>query len=103
LYYNANASGNWTLNIRGNASNTLNSIMAVGTSISVAFIVQQGGTAYYQTGFQIDGTAVTPKWQTGTAPTAGNANSNDIYVITVIKTAATPTYTVFANQTKFGL
>jgi hypothetical protein len=103
LYYNANASANWTLNIRGNASNTLNSIMAVGTSISVAFIVQQGGTAYYQTGFQIDGTAVTPKWQTGTAPAAGNANSNDIYVITVIKTAATPTYTVFANQTKFGL
>jgi hypothetical protein len=51
---------------------------------------------------QIDGSAVTPKYQGGTAPTAGNASSIDAYVYTVVKTAATPTYTVFASQTKFA-
>jgi hypothetical protein len=51
---------------------------------------------------QIDGSAVTPKYQGGTAFAAGNASSIDAYVYTVVKTAATPTYTVFASQTKFA-
>jgi hypothetical protein len=102
LYYTSNASGNWTFNVRGNSGTTLNSILAVGDAITVAFLVQQGGTAYYATAFQVDGSAITPKWQTGTAPTGGNASSIDVYVYTIIKTAATPTYTVFASQTKFA-
>ena len=36
LNYTSNASGNWTLNIRGDASNSLNSIMDTGESITVA-------------------------------------------------------------------
>jgi hypothetical protein len=54
-----------------------------------------GSTAYYQTAFSIDGSAVTPKYSGGTAPASGNASSIDIYTYTIIKTAATPTYTVF--------
>jgi hypothetical protein len=99
---NSNATGNWTLNIRGNSTTSLNSVLAVNQSISIAFIAQQGATAYYQTGFQIDGSAVTPKWQTGVAPASGNANSNDMYVITILKTGSAA-YTVFETQTKFGL
>lgn len=95
LYYTSNASGNWTLNIRGDGSTTLNSILAVGDTITVSFLVTNGGTAYYQTGFQIDGSSVTPKWSGGTAPAAGNASSIDAYSFTILKTAATPTYTVF--------
>ena len=95
LYYTSNASGNWTLNIRGDGSTTLNSILAVGDTITVSFLVTNGGTAYYQTGFQIDGSSVTPKWSGGTAPAAGNASSIDAYLFTILKTAATPTYTVF--------
>jgi hypothetical protein len=94
LYYTTNASGNWTLNVRGNSGTTLNSILAVGDTITVAFLVTNGATAYYQTGFQVDGSAVTPKWSGGTAPASGNASSIDAYSFTIIKTAATPTYTV---------
>lgn len=102
LYYTSNASANWTLNVRGNSTTTLSSLLAVGDAITVTFLVTNGATAYYPTAFQIDGSAVTPKWQGGAAPAAGNASSIDAYVYTVIKTAATPTYTVFASQTKFA-
>jgi hypothetical protein len=61
-----------------------------------------GGTAYYPTAYQIDGSAVTPRWQGGAAPTAGNVSSIDAYSITIVKTAATPTYIVLASQTKFA-
>jgi hypothetical protein len=101
VYYTTNASANWTLNVRGDSSTTLSSMLAVGDSITVTFKVTNGTTAYYQTAFQIDGSAVTPKWQGGLAPTGGNASSVDVYTFNIVKTAATPTYTVFASQTKF--
>jgi hypothetical protein len=75
--------------------------MTTGESMTVAFLVTNGATAYYQNGFQVDGSSVTPKWQGGTAPAAGNASSIDTYVITVIKTG-TATFTVLASQTKFA-
>jgi hypothetical protein len=102
LFFTSNASANWTLNIRGNSGTTLNSILAVGDAITVTHLVTQGSTAYYNSAVQIDGSAVTPKYQGGTAFAAGNASSIDAYVYTVVKTAATPTYTVFASQTKFA-
>ena len=102
LYFTSNASANWTLNIRGNSGTTLSSILAVGDAITVTHLVTQGSTAYYNSAVQIDGSAVTPKYQGGTAFAAGNASSIDAYVYTVVKTAATPTYTVFASQTKFA-
>jgi len=102
LYFTSNASANWTLNIRGDSGTTLSSILAVGDAITVTHLVTQGATAYYNSAVQIDGSAVTPKYQGGTAFAAGNASSIDAYVYTVVKTAATPTYTVFASQTKFA-
>jgi trimeric autotransporter adhesin len=101
LYYTSNASGNFTMNVRATSGTTLNNSMVVGQSLTVAFLNTNGGTAYYQTGFQVDGSSVTPKWQGGTAPTAGNASSIDSYVYTIIKTAAS-TFTVLAAQTKFA-
>ena len=97
LYYTTDASANFTLNFRGDSGTTLNSIMAVGDSISGVFLNTNGATPYYPTIFQIDGSAVTPKWSGGTAPTAGNATAIDSYSFTIIKTAATPTYTVLAG------
>lgn len=102
LYYTANASGNWTLNIRGNASTTLSSLLAVGQSITIVFMATQGTTAYYQTAFQIDGAAITPKWQGGSAPTGGNASNIDVYSFSIIKTAATPTYVILGSLTGFA-
>lgn len=100
-FYTSNSSANWTINIRGDGSTTLNSVMSIGESLTIAFLVTNGGTGYYQTGFQIDGSSVTPKWQGGTAPTSGNANSVDIYSITIIKTA-NATFSPFVAQTRFG-
>jgi len=102
LYYTTNASGNWTLNIRGDGSTTLNSLMSVGDSVTIVFVTTQGTTAYYPTALNIDGSAVTPKWQNAVTPSAGNASGIDCYSYTVIKTATTPSFLVLASQTKFA-
>jgi len=101
LQYTTNASANWTLNVRGNGSTTLNSLMTTGQSITIVFMVAQGATAYYNNVFQIDGSTVTPKWQGGTAPSAGNASSTDVYTYAILKTGS-GTYNVFASQSKFA-
>jgi hypothetical protein len=93
LYYTTNASGNWTLNVRGSSGATLNSILEVGDSFTLAFLATNSTTAYYQSALTIDGSAQTVKWSGGTAPTAGNASSIDTYSFTIIKTASA-TYTV---------
>lgn len=101
IYYTSNASANWTVNIRGNSSTSLNSLLSVGQSITLAFLVTQGATAYYNNVIQVDGTTsgVTTKWQTA-IPTAGTANAIDVYSYTVIKTA-NATFTVLASIVPF--
>lgn len=101
LYYTTNASGNFTVNFRGNSGTSLNTFMSTGQSVSVAFLVTNGGTAYYNSAVTVDGSSVTPKWQGGTAPAAGNASAVDIYTYTIVKTGSA-TYSVFASQTKFA-
>jgi hypothetical protein len=101
LIYTTNASGNWTLNVRGNSTTTLDSLMSTGEQITVVFESPNGGTAYYPTAFNIDSVAVTPKWLGGTAPASGNINSTDVYVYTIRKTGAA-TFTVLASQNKFA-
>lgn len=100
-YYTTAASADFTLNLRGNSGSTLNSILAVGDSLTAVFLNTNGATARRPTVFQIDGSSVTPLWQGGTAPTSGNASSTDAYTLTVIKTAAAPTYVVLASQTQY--
>jgi hypothetical protein len=105
-YYTGNAAADFTFNARWNSSTTLNSILSIGQSVTFAFLVTNGSTAYktLTTGtgaFQVDGVTVTPKWQGGTAPSSGNASSIDSYTFTIIKTASA-TYTVLAAQVKFA-
>ena len=101
-FQNVNLGSNFTVNLRGNASNTLNSALAIGESATVALITKQGNTTFYNDVVQVDGTTtnVTVVYQGGAAPTTGNASSNDVYVYTAIKTAAS-TYTILASQTQF--
>jgi hypothetical protein len=101
LYYTTNASGNFTLNIRGSSSTSLNTLMANGESISFSFLNTNGATPYYNSAMTIDGSSVIPKWQGGSAPTSGNASSVDIYNYVVVKTA-TNTFSVFASVTRFA-
>lgn len=101
FYYTGNAAGNWTLNFRGDGSTTMNTFLTTGQSVTVVLLATQGGTAFYPTAFTVDGSAVTPKWLGGSAPTGGNASSVDSYSFTIIKTAAN-TYTVIASQARFA-
>lgn len=100
-YYDVNATGAFTLNVRGSATATLNSTMAVGEQISIVFLNKNGATAFYPTSFSIDTVVQTPLYLGGTAFSAGNVNSVDAYVYTIIKTAAS-TYDVLASQSKFA-
>jgi hypothetical protein len=100
-YYTSNANTNFTFNIRGNSTTTLNASMTTGQALTLALLVTNGSTAYYPSTIQVDGTTVTPKWQNGASITGGYTNSTDVYVFTVIKTASA-TYTVLGTQTKFA-
>ena len=100
LYYTSNASANWTVNFRWSSTVSANTAMSTGQSVTVAFLVTQGSTAYYNNVVQVDGTSVTPKYQGGTAWSAGNASGVDIYTYTIVKTGSAA-FTVFASQTQF--
>jgi len=101
LYYTSNASANWTVNFRGSSGTSLNTLMSTGQSMTVAFLVTQGSTAYYNNVVQVDGTTsgVTTRWLGG-APTAGNASGIDSYRYLIIKTGSA-TFTVLASNTQF--
>lgn len=105
-YYTSNAGANWTLNMRGSATTSMLNMLSVGESLTIAFLVTQGATAYYQSALQVDGSAITPKWQGGTAPSSGNASSIDAYNVTITKVANTSTVasavTVLESQTRFA-
>jgi hypothetical protein len=101
LYYTTDASGNFTVNFRGNSGTSLDSVMSTGQSLSATFLVTNGATAYYNSAVQVDGSSVTPKWQGGSAPTSGNASSIDSYTYVIIKTGSAA-FTVLASVTKFA-
>lgn len=101
-FYTANNAANWTLNVRGDSSTTLNSVMNTGDSLTIAYLASQlSANTFYQSAMQVDGNSVTPKWQGGSAPSAGNATSIDVYSFTILKTAAN-TYTVLGSQTQYA-
>ena len=97
----ATASANFTVNLRGDGSNSLDASMDTGESITVAYINKNNNVTYWNTTVQVDGVTVTPVWQGGSAPTGGNTTSNDVYTYTAIKTGAA-TFTVLASQTQFA-
>jgi len=101
LFYTSNASANWTVNFRASSGTTLNTALSTGQSVTVAFLVTQGTTAFFNNAVQVDGTAtgVTTRWLGG-APAAGNASGIDSYRYLIIKTGSA-TYTVLASVNQF--
>jgi hypothetical protein len=93
-YLTGTSTANGTLNITYASGTTLNTAMATGQAITFSLLITNS-TAYYPNAFQVDGSAVTPKWSGGTAPTAGNASSTDVYQFTILKTGSA-TFTVIA-------
>ena len=100
-YYTSNATANFTLNFRTSSTIALNTTLAIGESVTVTFLNTNGATAYYPTAFQVDGSSVTPKWQGGSAPSSGDANSINAYSFVIIKTA-NATFTVLASAARFA-
>ena len=96
FYFTANQTANRTINF-----SNVNANLAIGQSVTATFLMTQGGTAYYLSAYQVDGSTVTPKWSGGSAPSAGNASGIDVYTFTIIKTADA-TFTVLASQTQFA-
>lgn len=101
VYMTADMTGDTTVNVRGEASTTLDSLLAVNESVTVVFLFTNGATAYINNIFQIDTAPQTVKWNGGSAPTAGTANAIDVYSYTIIKTAAN-TYTVLGSFSSFA-
>jgi len=99
-YFTSNSTGNWTNNIRGSDTVTLNSLLNIGDSITITLFATQGSSAYLGSSLKVDNVTVSPKWQGGTAPSTGNTNSVDAYTFSIFKTADA-IYTAFASQTKF--
>ena len=93
-YLTTASTANGTLNITAASGVTLNSVMATGQAITFSLLITNT-TAYYANAYQVDGSAVTPKWSGGTAPSAGNASATDIYQFTILKTG-NAAFTVFA-------
>ena len=97
------AAANFELNLRGDASTLFHNVVATGETTSVAFESSMGGTAYYLTAIKVDGVTASPvHWQGGTtAPSEGNADSIDSYLINITKTGSA-VYTCLASQTQYG-
>ena len=107
-FYTSPSTNSFIFNLRGDGSTTLESLMSIGQSTTVATLVTCSSSAHYLTAFRIDGNAngsngyaFTVRWQGGTPSASGNANSVDIYTVNIIKTAVR-TYTLLASQTKFA-
>jgi hypothetical protein len=101
LYHTTVATGQFTINLRGSSSTTLNNMLSVGESVTGAFL--NTNTTFYVSTITIDGssTNVVLEYQGGSAPTSGNAGI-DVYSFTAIKTSTTPAYTILASQTQFN-
>lgn len=95
-YYTTNQTGNRTVNFTN-----VNSNLSTGQSVTCSVLLTNGTTPYYLSVYQVDGTAVTPKWAGGSAPSGGTASSIDTYTFTIIKTADA-TFTVLASLTAFS-
>jgi hypothetical protein len=94
-----------TPNFRGDGSNTLASQLAVGQSVTCVLIYANGSAARGQGTINIDGSTsnITTLWFGGASPLAETSSATYLYTYSIIKTATGPdTYTVFANQSKYG-
>lgn len=98
LLKTANASSNFDINVRGNSTITLNSVMSNNESLTCTYINKLGASTYYATSLYIDSVAQSVKWDTaGGPPSTGTTLGYDAYTFNILKTGAN-TYTVFGTR-----
>lgn len=100
IYLTSATSSNFYFNFRVDGSTSLDSVMGVNDISSCTIFVASSSHYCLNTTF-IDGnnSNITTHWVGGSAPSAANGSGYDIYTFTIIKTASTPAYLIFANQT----
>ena len=100
-YFTTQETTTSTPNIRFSSSVSLDSIMAVGETISVTIITTAAAAAYSANlGLDSGNSSVNViGWVGGSAPTGGGSSNVDIYTYNLIKTGSAA-FTVIANQTK---
>ena len=102
VYLNhTNAAGPFTINLRGNATYTLSSMIGPETSLSYMMTTAVNNASNYMTAFKIDGTTLTPGtnifWSGGSAPSAAGTSGYDVYTFTIYK--YNNNFQVFASLT----
>ena len=98
--YTAEATGNFTFNIKGFKD------IQKEKSIVVTVLINMGSSAYVisnptTTGFKIDDEDVVVKWINSTSPTSGFTNAVNAYTFAIIKNDKED-YTVLGTLSSFG-
>ena len=80
--FTSTCGGNWTPNFRGDASNSLDSIMSTGQVIVATIISDNGGSSGYASNMNIDGSGQTEYWSNDETPDERGGNSGyDVYPV----------------------
>ena len=109
VYYTQAQSNSFSFNIRGNSGTTLNTLMAVGKTLSLTIMITTTATPGSLTAITVDGNtdgssgySITLKYPKGvTILSTGNQSSIDIYSLTLFKTAD-KTFTIIAQRVNYS-
>jgi len=102
-YFVANTTANVTFNFRANSDLSLNNLLGIGQTASVAIALKQGSVRYRANVF-IDGNRANGIYWLGNSQPlyqTSQSQSIDSYSFTIIKTAS-ETFTVMASNATFG-
>ena len=108
VYYStASTTANITLNLRGDGSNSLASLVPYGKAFSCVFMITSGSTSGKILTVTADSSTVSLKWFGGnTSPAGSSGGSVDVYTITAVRTNSDNTdpgtFTIFISQSKFA-
>ena len=98
------ATSDIVLNVRGNATTSFANHCAAGESVTISFIMKNGGTARKLTSLQIDGTGHTIQYANATTPVPP-ANQKFIYTFTIIRlpnSGNNPAYDIYGTGTAYA-
>ena len=108
VYYStASTTSNITLNLRGNGSTTLASMVPFGKAFSCVLMITSGHVNGKLLTVTAGSSTVAVKWFGGNVSPAGSSGGSvDVYTITAVRTnsdnTAPGTFTIFISQSKFA-
>ena len=106
VYYNTGSTTTGiTLNLRGDGSTSLASLVQVGKTFSCVYMITSGSTSGKISSITAGSSTVNVKWFGGNSYPAGSGGSAvDVYTITAVKTddSGNGTFDVFVSQSKFA-